>query len=652
MRNRRHVIAAATLAAVVAMTSIGAGPGVAGAAPPPVAHPAVVSTDPSDTTPHVRDGRTEAVLDLGTRVIVGGTFTSVKRFNQPTVFARSYLFAYDKATGAIDTTFLPQPDGKVTALLLAPDGKVYVSGQFKTIGGRAVPYLAKIDPRTGAASAGFTPSPSGMVYDMHLARGHLYIGGTFGKVRNVTRTNFAVVDPTTGAPRAGADIAFVGAPSGTTRVMRFDVSPGGTKLVAIGNFATVGGHSRPNAAVLNLNAAGGASVGSWYTDRYRYLVCGFSFDSPTYDVDMSPDGKWFVIVTTGGPGGPTRLCDSAARWETNGSGTAAPTWVNHTGGDSLTSVAVTGSAVYVAGHQRWADNPQGADSKGPGAVDRQGIAALSPTTGKALSWNPGRSRGLVAPRIVPTPQGLYVLSDSDKFAGEFHPRLSFIPTAPTTPSAPVPPFPSAEAFTNQQFLDFAGRLPTAAELSSWRTQLERGTTPQALIDTLVGAVHAAKIPPVTRLYNAYFLRLPDTTGLDYWVGRSRGGTSLRTISQSFAASPEFTRLYGSLNNADFVRLVYRNVLGRTPDTKGLNHWVGQLDKGTSRGAVMIGFSESAEYKGTTAAVTDIVTVVDSMLARAPKAAERSTWEPQLKSGTTRAQLIAWVLALPAYDTRV
>nr|BFE85622.1 hypothetical protein GCM10020093_082230 [Planobispora longispora] len=101
-----------------------------------------------------------------------------------------------------------------------------------------------------------------------------------------------------------------------------------------------------------------------------------------------------MVVTSGGPGGPRRLCDSAARFETYARGETGPTWVNFTGGDSLYSVAVTGAAVYVGGHQRWLDNPGGSDSAGPGAVERPGIGAIHPVTGKALSWNPTRERGI------------------------------------------------------------------------------------------------------------------------------------------------------------------------------------------------------------------------------------------------------------------
>jgi hypothetical protein len=153
------------------------------------------------------------------------------------------------------------------------------------------------------------------------------------------------------------------------------------------------------------------------------------FDTYLRQVKFSPDGRYFVVVATGRASSPTKLCDSAARFETAGGGRHNPTWVQRTGGDSLYAVAVTGAAVYVGGHQRYLDNPYGSDAKGPGAgaVSRVGIGAVSPTTGKALPWNPTRTRGVGVRAFVATPRGLLVGSDTDQLGKEYHGRIGMFP---------------------------------------------------------------------------------------------------------------------------------------------------------------------------------------------------------------------------------
>ena len=105
---------------------------------------------------------------------------------------------------------------------------------------------------------------------------------------------------------------------------------------------------------------------------------------------------------------------------------------------------------------------------------------------------------------------------------------------------------------------------------------------------------------VTRLYSAYFLRAPDAGGLAYWLDRMHHGTTLAWISEQFARSAEFTARYGALDAGAFVQLVYRNVLGREPDAGGYAHWAPLVHNGSlTRGQMMIGFSESAEYRALT-----------------------------------------------------
>ena len=128
--------------------------------------------------------------------------------------------------------------------------------------------------------------------------------------------------------------------------------------------------------------------------------------------------------------------------------------------------------------------------------------------------------------------------------------------------------------------------------------------------------------------------------------------SLNTISQAFAGSPEFIGTYGSLNNAQFVTLVYSNVLGRAPDAFGLAYWVAQLDGGSmTRGQVMVGFSESPEYQQTSYNRVFVTMIYYGMLVRMPDAAGFAYWVAQLNSGASALNLINGFLAAGEYHGR-
>jgi hypothetical protein len=100
-----------------------------------------------------------------------------------------------------------------------------------------------------------------------------------------------------------------------------------------------------------------------------------------------------------------------------------------------------------------------------------------------------------------------------------------------------------------------------------------------------------------RLYKAYFLRAPDEGGLAYWQDiLFTGRLTLGGVSQFFSQSTEFRDRYGNLNNRAFVDLVYHNVLARDGDPEGIAWWTGLLDRGYSRGEIMVGFSDSPEFK--------------------------------------------------------
>ncbi|MFI6921650.1 hypothetical protein ACIBIZ_17005 [Nonomuraea spiralis] len=385
----------------------------------PVAHPRVVSADPVDNTPHVLDGIVNAIALVGGTVVVGGSFSEVGDAARTYTLRRANLFAYDLATGRILRDFAPSVAGPVYALAAGDHDTVYVGGAFPGIDNTRARALARIGVPDGRLVGGFSPGiEGGMVTSLVRNGTKLYAGGDFIR----PRVALAGLDATTGA----ADRGFAVTPGEplTARVKVQSLAWSGGRLAVDGSFTTLDGKSRPQLGLIDVSGTV-ARVADWRTATYEPR-CAQAFPSYVRGLDFAPDGRSFVVVTTGGPKG--RMCDTAARFETYARGVdIRPTWVNATGGDSLYAVAVTGSAVYVGGHQRWLNNPQGRDSAGPGAVPREGIGAIHPITGKALAWNPGRERGIGVKAFLAHKTGLLVGSDTTRLGREYHARIGMFP---------------------------------------------------------------------------------------------------------------------------------------------------------------------------------------------------------------------------------
>jgi hypothetical protein len=390
----------------------------------------VVSANPANVTPNVASGAVYKFVQVGGTMYAGGAFSSVSTPAGVTpggTFARTNIVAFNATTGVVSTSFAPSVNGEVWAL--ASDGaSLWIGGTFTSVNGVARRGVAKLNPATGAVDAAFNANlASGKVTELALVGGRLLAGGTFpGKLR--------AVNPATGANTGYLNLGISGSVTtnaGPVEVYRFAVNPAGTRLVAVGNFTTVGGQSRYRAFMLTLGAT--AAVNPWYYPPLQNLCAAGSLPDYLRDVDFSPDGSWFAIVATGyvpRSGGVGRdVCDATARFETEVAAPARPTWINYTGGDTLHSVAATDVAVYVQGHQRWLDNPQGRNTAGPGAVSRPGIGAIHPTTGLALSWNPTKERGVGGKDLYVTSQGLWVGSDTNRIGGETRRRIALLPLA-------------------------------------------------------------------------------------------------------------------------------------------------------------------------------------------------------------------------------
>jgi hypothetical protein len=219
----------------------------------------------------------------------------------------------------------------------------------------------------------------------------------------------------------------------------------------------------------------------------------------------------------------------------------------------------------------------------------------------------------------------------------------------------VGPFSTDVAFVQRQYRDFLGdERPTLAELLSGVEALRSSetTAPEVIVTLARHEERMASLGPVTRLYLAYFQRTPDTAGLQYWIGRHQRGSSLSSISSTFAASTEFDSAYGELDDEEFVELVYRNVLDRAPDRGGALFWLGQLVGGRTRGWLMTQFSESAEHVRDNAAEVDVVSLRLGMLRVLPPSDLFEANVRELENGNPLQQIARRLLFGDSYAERL
>ena len=95
---------------------------------------------------------------------------------------------------------------------------------------------------------------------------------------------------------------------------------------------------------------------------------------------------------------------------------------------------------------------------------------------------------------------------------------------------------------------------------------------------------------IAGLYIFYFNRAPDWEGFNFWKNRGvKNNSSLKELSLSFSKHKVFISTYSDLDNSEFVKAIYRNLLGRDGDMGGIIYWTDELDKRVTRSEMVSNF---------------------------------------------------------------
>ena len=224
----------------------------------------------------------------------------------------------------------------------------------------------------------------------------------------------------------------------------------------------------------------------------------------------------------------------------------------------------------------------------------------------------------------------------------------------TAPGTSAAPFPDAISFVQRQYRDLLLRDGDPSGVDHYSRSVAHGTaSPAAVVEAFAQSSEMQRsVGAVTRSFLAYLGRVPDPSGLSYWVGKIRSGTSLAKVNASLAASSEFARRQSSLTDSQFIDSLYRDLLNRTPDAGGKAHWMAKLASGTSRASVVGSFVAQPESVRATAPYVAVTIGTSGLLGRAPTAAEVDEWVPKLRAGTPATEWYETVLSSPAYEARI
>ena len=290
-----------------------------------------------------------AVATHGDRVYIGGRFTNVRNVATGQTVKRSRVAAFDATTGQLITSFNPTVNGDVRAIAVSDDGsRIFLGGKFTDVDGFARSRLAALD-RSGNVVATWTPSASGLVKDLLVDGTDVFVAGPFGKLDGKGRGGLAKVSATTGS------LGSWKVPTRGGRPWAIANSSDGSDLLIAGSFTSLEGQPR---VFLGAATKDSGDVTPWRPEA----ICD---TCQLYDVTADGDG---VFGAVGGPGG------RAARWS---SATGALQWAVR-GDGNVQAVAVADGVLYAGGHF------------GPtfAGQTRHQLAALNPSSGRLLTWDP------------------------------------------------------------------------------------------------------------------------------------------------------------------------------------------------------------------------------------------------------------------------
>ncbi len=331
----------------------------------------------------------------GNTVYAGGAFTSARPAGSPAgtnETARRRLVAYDITTGAM-TSFNADLNSTVRAVAVAPNGTVYVGGDFTRAKG-AVRYRIAAYTPSGNLISTFAPNINGTVRALAATNDTVFVGGDFTTAEGVARNRLAAF--TTDGWLTSWD------PSADDQVFTMVLTPSADRVVAGGRFTTLGGVANYGmGAISTQNAA-----------------TKLSFEANKVIQDAGPNGAIWNLSSDGkGVYGAGYDYGTGANFEGSFSAdltTGAIRWLEDCHGDSYSAFPL-GGAVYTVSHAHDCSTIGGFPQK---VYWHRALAFTNEATHKVIPTTAGSMYKSFTGQPAPTLLSWYPLLEPGKYTGQ------------------------------------------------------------------------------------------------------------------------------------------------------------------------------------------------------------------------------------------
>jgi len=413
--------------------------------------------------PNANDVVRTIVVQPDGKILVGGQFSD--SVSTPTIGGQTRNFIARLDTAGAADSFNPNANGLVRTLALQADGKVLAGGMFTLIGGQLHNHIARLNVALGGGDISFDPNANAIVGSIAVqADGRILVGGLFTSIGGQIRNHIARLDATAGLadsfdPNASGDVRSI--------AMQAD-----GKILAGGGFTMV-------------SSNGGVSV---TRNRIARLEIEGRLDQTLNDLGIvgnsvlatavQPDGKIliagdFTQVSWGGVGVPRRFI---ARL--NADGTLDTAFSPEANGP-VYSIAVQPDGKILAGGVFTVINLQ----------PRNHIARLDATTGAPDSFDPNATGNFVYSIAVQGDGKILAGGDFTSIGGQ--PRNHFARLDATTGAADLTFDPNANSWVFSIAVQADGKILAGGAFTSIGGQTRAGI---ARLDATTGAAEVSFDP--------------------------------------------------------------------------------------------------------------------------------------------------------------